>query len=641
MSDTVVAASLKLDSAAAETSMKNFKTQITEAKNELIQVTQKFGATSAEAVNAAKKVAGLKDAIGDAKGLSDAFNPDAKFKAFSNAIGGVVGGFSGLTGAMALFGGKSAEVEQTLLKVQAAMAFSQGVNSVLESKDAFIALGAKIKDIGIFQKANALANQLAAGTMKLFGVAVESSSTSFKVLKGAIAATGIGLLVVLIGEAVSAFQAFSGAAEKAEEAQKSFNEATVKGADIQLKSDLGGIKRRTDIAIAQAKLAGASEKELFDIQQQGQKERVLAQQIYFNDVKDADQNAKIAAKDALYALQNEVTLSELQFQAEEKKRAESAAKEREAQNKEEAKKTAERLKQKKEDAQKLREFLAEEAKQERERQIKEAAEFAQMDADQTAKEIKQAEDNEKTRLEAKVKLAELGVIDAPDSPEAKIEKLKAELELELSTLAEGDLQRQVLTRTSEEAITKIQNDEAEKRIVERQIEADAKLAIQNAELGNLAGFGYLLQQIAGKNKAIAAAGIIVENAAGIARIIINTISANAKAVAASPLTFGQPWVAINTISGILGVASSIAATTKALSQLGGGGNVGSVPSLASQGTGATTAPLAPKVESTRLDADSLNQIGNAANPVRAYVLDQDSANNRERNERLSRAARLA
>ena len=53
----------------------NLKTQLKEAQKEVQVLADKFGATSEEAINAAKKAADLKDRIGDAKALTDAFNP--------------------------------------------------------------------------------------------------------------------------------------------------------------------------------------------------------------------------------------------------------------------------------------------------------------------------------------------------------------------------------------------------------------------------------------------------------------------------------------------------------------------------------------------------------------------------------------
>jgi hypothetical protein len=117
-----VAITISTNTEQAQASVKSFKAQLREANGELVSMAEKFGATSTEAINAAKKVAGLKDAIGDAKALAETFNPDKKFVALGGAIQGAVSGFSALQGASALFGGESKDLEKTLLKVQSAMA---------------------------------------------------------------------------------------------------------------------------------------------------------------------------------------------------------------------------------------------------------------------------------------------------------------------------------------------------------------------------------------------------------------------------------------------------------------------------------------------------------------------------------------
>ena len=141
------------DTSGASSSVGSIKKQLKEATQELITMREQFGETSVEAINAAKKVANLKDEIGDAKALTEAFNPDAKFKAFGAALQGVAGGFAAVQGAMGLMGSESEDVEKMLLKVNSAMALSQGIDSVLESADSFKILGAKMKTIPIVQKA--------------------------------------------------------------------------------------------------------------------------------------------------------------------------------------------------------------------------------------------------------------------------------------------------------------------------------------------------------------------------------------------------------------------------------------------------------------------------------------------------------
>jgi hypothetical protein len=201
----------KLDKAFSDTdtSVKSLRTQLKEAQAQVGLMADKFGATSKEAVNAAKKAADLKDRIGDAKALTDAFNPDAKFKAVASSLAGVAGGFSALQGAMALFGNENKDVEKALLKVNAAMALSQGLQAVGESVDSFRQLGAVIKSTTVFQELNNAATKTATFVQKAFGIATVETSQGFKVLKGAIVATGIGALVVALGLVINNFNAIS------------------------------------------------------------------------------------------------------------------------------------------------------------------------------------------------------------------------------------------------------------------------------------------------------------------------------------------------------------------------------------------------------------------------------------------------
>lgn len=201
----------KLDSAfdSTDQSVKSLRTQMREAAADVQVLSDKFGATSKEAINAAKKAADLKDRIGDAKALTDAFNPDAKFKAVASSLAGVAGGFAALQGGMALFGKENKNVEAALLKVNAAMALSQGLQSVGESVDSFKQLGAVIKASTAFQTLNNAATSTATTIQKAFGVATVQTSVGFNVLKGAIIATGIGALVVALGLVIQNFDKIS------------------------------------------------------------------------------------------------------------------------------------------------------------------------------------------------------------------------------------------------------------------------------------------------------------------------------------------------------------------------------------------------------------------------------------------------
>lgn len=216
-----------------ETNLDLTVTGLKKAQREVAELTEKFGATSKEATEAAKRAAELKDKIGDAKALTDAFNPDAKFNALSASIGGVLNGFQAYEGALGLIGVESEQVQATLLKVQSAMALSQGVQSLLEAKDSFKQLGAVVKNNSIIQAAYAFimgttttaveANTIATETNTAVGevaavttevqaganvaltATTNTASLALKAFRAALIATGIGAIVVLIGLLIANF----------------------------------------------------------------------------------------------------------------------------------------------------------------------------------------------------------------------------------------------------------------------------------------------------------------------------------------------------------------------------------------------------------------------------------------------------
>jgi TP901 family phage tail tape measure protein len=91
------------------------------------------------------------------------------------------------------------------------------------------------------------------------------------------------------------------------------------------------------------------------------------------------------------------------------------------------------------------------------------------------------------------------------------------------------------------------------------------------------GFG-VMAQLVGEETALGKALFLMQQAAAIGQVVFQTAIANAKAVAASPLTFGQPWVGINSASAAVSIASivaqSIAKFTGSKTQFYAGGFTG-------------------------------------------------------------------
>ena len=180
MAQTTVAINLEAKTKGSE-SVKSLKTQIREATAEAVQLARKFGEFSPEATAAAQKVAQLKDEMGDFQQRVAGLNPD-KFQAIAGVTQGIAGGISAATGAMALFGDTSEDTQKILARVQGAIAFSQGIQQVLDMRNSFGAMATTIKTQVI---------------------------TAFTTLRGAVMATGIGLLAVGVAALIANFDKVS------------------------------------------------------------------------------------------------------------------------------------------------------------------------------------------------------------------------------------------------------------------------------------------------------------------------------------------------------------------------------------------------------------------------------------------------
>jgi hypothetical protein len=178
---------------------KSLKSQYKEAVAELQKVSAQYGETSKQAINAAKAAAQLKDQIAFSKDLVSSFNPDAKFDAVTKSIGGALNGFQAYEGAMGLMGVQNEELQATMLKVQSAMALSQGIQGVFEAKDAFVQLGAVLKSTAVGQAI------LTAATAA-YTFVTTASTTGLKLFRIALISTGIGLLIVGIGLLIANFE---------------------------------------------------------------------------------------------------------------------------------------------------------------------------------------------------------------------------------------------------------------------------------------------------------------------------------------------------------------------------------------------------------------------------------------------------
>lgn len=625
MAKSVVGVEVNVDSNQAQNSVKSLKAQLREAQADVQALSEKFGATSQAAIDAAKKAASLKDAIGDAKALTDAYNPDAKFTVFAQSIQGVVGGFSALQGAQALFGSESEDLEKILVKVQGAMALSQGLNSVLEAKDSF-------KNLGTLIKGNV--------------------SKAFGTLKGAIASTGIGLLVVGLGLLIANF-------DKVKKVVLNLIPGLGAVADF-----IGGLVNKVTDFIGVTSEAGRATEKLIEDNEKAIKntERFLELNA---DKYDQYTQRKIKANLDFKKKQNEFladeTLSEAQknkfiaeardkanreITASDKDRTDKANEERQKENDKIGADNAKKSQLAKQNADKLKAF---------DKELRDAKNKTYLDGikdeDLRAKEdlrIKfenqklDLEQSDKTAAQKKSLLIEYQKqynleLDQLEQDQADKTQKKAQEDIDKAAKASNDKRQKAYD--AEQKRIEDEKTASEERVKIAQAEADQKKAIQDAQIGALdAGIGFL-KEIAGKNKALQKTAIIAENAMGIAKMIIANNTANIAALAtpqaiATGGAAAAPVILANNIKTAIGVASTIAATAKALAAVGGG-SAGTAPGQNGPGP---NAPLSPQAQTTSLNQRQINQLASAT--TRAFVLESDVSGNQERIQRLNRAARI-
>ena len=660
---TQVAFELTANGSQAEGSVKSLKSQLKEAQQDVQVLSDKFGATSQAAIDAARKAAKLKDAIGDAKALTDAYNPDAKFKAFGAALQGVAGGFAAVQGAQALLGSESEDLQKTLAKVQGAMALSQGLNSLGEAGDAFKNLGTQ-------------------------------AVAAFNKIKVAIGSTGIGLLVIALGVIVAYWDDIKGAVIGVSSEQKKLLDTQNKSAAAAQKS-LDSISKSENIL----KLNGKSEKDILNLKIAATKQTITQLEAQLTTQKTMRQSQIDAAKrnknilegilkfltapitvllkavDALgkvagedFGLEDKFFggIAKMVFNPEEvategdKAIAETETKLNELKNsqagfqlqiqqidKDAANKSIENKKKKDSDAEALKKKQEADEKtrldnqiaqnnhtdeliqQNRLSAIKDAFTKRQMElATQEQKEI----DDELLRLNNKQITQEQYEIN-----KLNITQKYANLQTEL--IATEEQKRKDKADADNKKKLEDEKAAADEIIKIAQAEADQKKAIQDAQFGALdAGIGFL-KEISGKSKALQKTAIIAENAIGIAKMVIANNTANIAALAtpqaiATGGVAAAPVILFNNIKTALGVATTIAATAKALAAVGGG-SAGTPPS---QNGAGPNAPLRPQVQTTNLNQGQINQLASATS--RAFVLESDVSGSQERIQRLNRAARI-
>ena len=186
------------------TSLRKELKDLTIQLQNLDPASKEFEQVAARAGQIKEQMRGVADAINDA-------DPEVFGGKFQRTAEGIAGAFSAVTGAQALFGQQSEEIEKQMLKVQGAIALTQGISAMKELKNDATDLAMSIKgtvinafkSLTVAEIANATETSSLTALQKVYTLVVGTSTGALKAFKIALASTGIGLLIVGLGLLIS------------------------------------------------------------------------------------------------------------------------------------------------------------------------------------------------------------------------------------------------------------------------------------------------------------------------------------------------------------------------------------------------------------------------------------------------------
>ena len=591
------------------TSLGEIKKAIKAAEFEALALSQQFGETDKRVIELREQIGKLKDTIEDSAAATKNYaGSSAVFPALAKSVQGVASGFAAVQGAIGLLGVESQEVEKSLLKVQSALALSQGLGDLIEAKDAFINLGGVIKG---------------------------SVTKAFGTLKSAIISTGIGALVVALGILIANYDEvkkyitnlFPALAKVGEFFTKITNAVTdfvgiTSEAERQLEKFKKTSERTNEEINNRIKLLtaqGGKEKEVYE----------LSQQLIENDLnvyrKTISAKGKLSEEDTkkFRELQNEKAV----LQAGETKRIEEENKKQVEENK---KRNEEILKQNEEARQKALELEGKRRDDVKniEKEINAVKqETARVGLDERDAELlaaqQELDDNlilYKDNLDAKQKAYQLY--------DAQIKLINANAKEEDKKLEEKqteDFYTNLTARATAQIglVSQLQTDK------EKAADYDIKLekAKSEAQIGLASQTLDILSGLIDKNS-------VAGKAIAISQAIINTYQGASKALAQGGI-FGSVAAAATIAAGLVNVNKIV--STK-IPSAKGSGDVGSAGGFSSISSSAPITPQGFETSTTNLSQSSINALGNQA--IRAYVVETDVTSNQQRITAIKQRARF-
>jgi hypothetical protein len=262
-----VAIDILINTDQAGKSLKELKDFIKEGNNELA----KLEIGSEQYTKLASKIGQAKDTVNELRETT-ALAAEGAFTAIADVGSKIASGFQVASGAMALFGNDSKDLQKTLAQVQGAMAMAQGIKQLEDLGRTFKNLKTTVLDFG---------KNVVSTLQKMYATMLANPITALVV---AIAALAAGIIYLMNSEDDETEALKKNIAEREKQMAQMEKENTIINSNAKFRYDL-------------AKARGASETELFKIESENNALRIKQLEEQNNNVrKNLNENTALRKK---------------------------------------------------------------------------------------------------------------------------------------------------------------------------------------------------------------------------------------------------------------------------------------------------------------------------------------------------------
>ena len=619
---------------------------------------------------------------------------DQKFKAAQGAIKGFAGAVEAAVGAVGLLGIESKIFDNYERYALATISFGRGIFDMAEGMSDLRESGVLAN---IMLKSQNALNKVTAASAKALGIATNTASTAFKGLRAAIAATGIGLLVVAIGFAIEKLMMMADATDQAKKATDDFNASLKENEDL-LNDQLSSLDAVLQTELLLAEEAGEAEQDLEDKRTDQHGQRMLRYDEAEARAKDALVEARKFGEEEIKNAQDTLDKIEEAREKDErnennrriqrriniKKQAAAEAKIKlDAEDKFQKDKQAFEITYREETATTQEQFEYNELERvnnhydelielaekygfdvsnivnKREQELTRLATKQDLIRKQRAEELaNEISEINTTKLEDTLRIAQMmgasaqSVLEGQQQLErerlenlaqSELLSLKNRLDAELITIEEYTALKIATEQrySSATAALKLEQAEQSRLLAEQEKIIALELKDYKVSLARQTGddISFVLQTLFAENKAVAIAGTTIEAAGAIAGIVSNTAVANARALAELGPIAGVPVVAAQKIAAGASIAAVLAQKGKTIADILKTSK--DAPAGGAGSTGIPSGPSAASGERGDFTQGPVPQPEAASACMRTYVLTGDVTSGIEAEAKLSRKRNIA